>query len=110
NAGDFWCIEENIEVPGMEKRRPRKDGQKWGGSENDARRILNLTDGAEKPLGQWNTLVVEAHGRGFKVWGNGCLVNRGQNATTARGRIARQAKGTEVEFRRVDIGPLTPAK
>ena len=32
NAGDFWCIEENIEVPDMETRRPRKAGQNWGGS------------------------------------------------------------------------------
>jgi hypothetical protein len=24
NAGDFWCIQENIAVPDMEKRRPRK--------------------------------------------------------------------------------------
>mgnify|MGYP006159857595 CR=1 FL=1 len=28
----------------MEKRRPRKEGEKWGGSEGDARRILNLLD------------------------------------------------------------------
>ena len=57
DAGDFWCIEENIEVPDMEKRRPRKEGQKCGGSDGDARRILNLTDGSEKPLGEWNTMV-----------------------------------------------------
>ena len=44
NAGDFWCIEENIEVPDMEKRRPRKEGQKFGGGPNDARNIKNLTD------------------------------------------------------------------
>ena len=37
HAGDFWCIEENIEVPDMETRRPRKDGQKYGGSDGDAR-------------------------------------------------------------------------
>ena len=45
HAGDFWCIEENIEVPDMETRRPRKEGQRYGGSDGDARRILNLTDG-----------------------------------------------------------------
>src|SRR5215470_10957661 len=27
DAGDFWCIQENIEVPDMETRRPRKDGE-----------------------------------------------------------------------------------
>jgi hypothetical protein len=105
-AGDFWCIQEDIEVPGMETRRPRQDQQKWGGAEGDARRILNLTDGSEKPLGEWNTMVVEARGRSLKVWVNGDLVNEGRNATADRGRIALQAEGTEVEFRKVEIGPI----
>jgi len=109
NAGDFWCIKENIEVADMEKRRPRKEGEKWGGSEGDARRILNLTDGSEKPPGQWNTLIVEARDRGIKVWVNGDLVNDGFNCTADRGRIALQAEGSEVEFRRVEIGPLPAA-
>jgi hypothetical protein len=108
DAGDLWCIEETIEVPDMESRRPRKEGQKWGGSEGDARRILNLTDGSEKPLGEWNTMFVEARGRGIKVWVNGALVNEGSNSTADHGRIALQAEGTEVEFRRVEIRPLPP--
>jgi hypothetical protein len=106
NAGDFWCIEENIEVPNMESRRPRKPGEKWGGSEGDARRILNLTDGSEKPVGQWNTMVIEARDRTIKVWVNGDLVNDGFNATADRGKIAIQAEGSEVEFRKIEIGPL----
>ncbi|HET7291810.1 MAG TPA: DUF1080 domain-containing protein [Vicinamibacteria bacterium] len=107
DAGDFWCIREDVLVPDMERRRPRKAGQKWGGSEGDARRILNLTDGSEKPLGEWNTLVIEARGRGLKVWVNGDLVNEGEGATADRGKIAIQAEGTEVEFRRVEVGPLS---
>jgi hypothetical protein len=107
-AGDFWCIEENIEVPDMEARRPRKEGQKYGGSDGDARRILNLTDNSEKPLGEWNTMVVEARGRTLKVMVNGDLVNEGFNSTADRGQIAIQAEGAEVEFRRVQIGPLPP--
>ncbi len=106
DAGDFWCIEEDIEVPNMNARRPRKGGETWGGSAGDARRILNLTDGAEMPLGEWNTMVIEARGRALKVWVNGTLVNEGFDATADRGRIALQAEGTEVEFRRVEIGPL----
>ena len=93
----------------METRRPREAGQKWGGSEGDARGVINLTDGSEKPLGQWNTIVVEARGRTLKVWVNGEMVNEGSNSTVDRGRIALQAEGTEVEFRRVAIGPLPPA-
>ena len=108
-AGDFWCIREDIEVPDMEKRRPRKEGQSWGGSEGDARRILNLTDSSEKPLGEWNTMVIEARGRGLKVWVNGDLVNAGFGATADAGRIALQAEGTEVEVRKLEIGPLPDA-
>jgi hypothetical protein len=110
NAGDFWCIQEDIKVPDMEKRRPRKPNEKWGGAEGDARRILNLTDGSEKPLGQWNTMVVEARGRSVTVWVNGDKVNDGFDATADRGKIALQAEGTEVEFRKVEIGPLEPAR
>jgi hypothetical protein len=106
NAGDFWCIQEDIAVPDMEARRPRKPAEKWGGAEGDARRILNLTDGSEKPLGEWNTMVVETRGDTVTVWVNGTLVNRGHGATASQGRIAVQAEGTEVEFRRIEIGPL----
>lgn len=109
DAGDFWCIQEDIKVPDMETRRPRKDGQEWGGAEGDARRILNLTDGSEKPLGEWNTMVIEVRGRSVTVWVNGDLVNNGFDSTADHGKIAIQAEGTEVEFRKVEIGPLGPA-
>ncbi|HRT08442.1 MAG TPA: DUF1080 domain-containing protein [Candidatus Paceibacterota bacterium] len=106
NAGDFWVIQEDIEVPEMEKRRgPR---EKWGGSEQHARHIRNLTDGSEKPLGQWNHMRIECRGRTIKVWVNGDLVNEGFNATADHGKIALQAEGTEVEFRRVDLTTLKP--
>jgi hypothetical protein len=107
DAGDFWCIQENISVPDMEARRPRKPTEKWGGAEGDARRILNLTDGSEKPLGEWNTMIIEARGDTVAVWVNGVLVNRGHGASASQGRIAVQAEGTEVEFRKIEIGPLT---
>ena len=106
NAGDFWVIQEDLEVPDMEKRRPREPGQQWGGAEGDARRIFNLTDGSEKPLGAWNTMVIEARDRSITVWVNDQLVNQGSNATADHGKIAVQAEGTEVEFRRLDIRPL----
>ena len=109
DAGDFWCIQEDIKVSDMEKRRPRKATEKWGGAEGDARRILNLTDGSEKPLGQWNTMVIEARGKSVTVWVNGDKVNDGFGSTADQGKIAIQAEGTEVEFRRVKIGPLPPA-
>lgn len=107
NAGDFWCIGENIEVPDMDKRRPHKEGQKFGGGSSDARRIVNLTDGSEKPLGEWNTMEIECTGGAIKVQVNGTLVNQGSNCTATSGKIALQAEGSEVEFRKVELTPLT---
>lgn len=103
DAGDFWCIGENIEVPDMEKRRPKKDGQVYGGGANDARRILNLTDGSEKPVGEWNTMVIECKGDTLKVWVNDTLVNDGSKCTATKGQIALQAEGSEVEFRKLEL-------
>jgi len=107
NAGDFWCIGENIEVPDMDKRRPKKDpDQKFGGGPADARRILNLTDGSEKPLGEWNTMEIECKGDEVKIWVNGTLVNHGSKSTATSGKIALQAEGVEVEFRKVVLDGL----
>jgi hypothetical protein len=106
SAGDFWCIQENIEVPDMAKRRPHKEGQKFGGAKEDARQILNLTDGSEKTVGEWNTMTIEARGSEIIVHLNGDLVNHGTNATANKGRIALQAEGSEVEFRKVELTPL----
>ncbi len=79
DAGDFWCIQEDIAVPEMEQRRGPKE--KWGIDGDKLRRILNLTDGSEKPPGQWNTMVIECVGDEVKVWINGDLVNHGFDCT-----------------------------
>jgi Domain of Unknown Function (DUF1080) len=105
NAGDFWCIVEDISVPDMEKRRGPKE--KWGITEDKERRILNLTDGSEKPLGEWNNMVIECLGNEVKVWVNGIMVNHGTGATAAKGQIALQAEESEVEFRKVVLTPIT---
>jgi hypothetical protein len=101
NAGDFWCIVEDITVPDMETRRG--DPAEWGITEGKLRRILNLTDGSENSLGQWNTMVVECLGNEIKVWVNGDLVNHGTNCTASSGSIAVQAEGSEVEFRKLEL-------
>lgn len=106
NAGDFWCIEENIAVDNMADRRAGEP-ETWGGSEGESRRILNLTDDSESPVGDWNRMVVECFENRVRVWVNGDLVNDGSNCTARKGRIAVQAEGTPVEFRRLDITPIT---
>lgn len=107
HAGDFWCIGENIKVPDMEERRPRREGQQWGGYKGDARHIHNLTDGSEKPLGEWNRMEIICKGDEVVVWVNGDLVNHGYGASVQSGKIALQAEGSEVEFRRLELYPLT---
>ncbi|WP_025761530.1 3-keto-disaccharide hydrolase [Dyadobacter tibetensis] len=101
NAGDFWCIQEDITVPDMENRRgPRNT---WGVSEGKARRIPNLTEGTEKPLGEWNNYQIECYQNSIKVWLNGVLVNYGFNATASDGQIALQSEGAEVEFENISL-------
>ena len=104
NAGDFWCIVEDITVPDMEARRGPK--AKWGVTEGKARRIRNLTDNSEKPAGQWNAMTIECVGADVKVWVNGDLVNHGTGCTAAKGQIALQAEGSEVEFRKLLLTPI----
>lgn len=104
NAGDFWCIAEDITVPEMESRRGLPEN--WGTTEGKERRIMNLTDGSENPPGQWNAMKIECTGSSIRVWVNGILVNAGYNCTATRGRIALQAEGSEVEFRKVTLTPL----
>jgi len=101
DAGDFWCIEEDITVPNMEARRGPKEN--WGINGNKLRRIKNLTDDSEKPLGEWNTMVIECYKNIVKVWVNGVLANEGTNCTANKGQIALQAEGSEVEFKKLDL-------
>jgi hypothetical protein len=105
NAGDFWCIVEDISVPDMVSRRGPKE--EWGITEGKQRRILNLTDGSEKPVGEWNAMTIECLGNAIKVWVNGDFVNHGFDGTAAKGQIALQAEGAEVEFRKVLLTPIT---
>lgn len=101
NAGDFWCIVENINTTNMEERRGPKS--EWGITEGKQRRIKNLTDGSEKPVGEWNTMVIECVRNSVKVWVNNDLVNYGFNCTANKGKIAIQAEGSEVEFRKIEL-------
>lgn len=104
DAGDFWCIEEDITVSNMETRRGPKEN--WGVNGSKLRRIKNLTDGTEKPLGEWNNMVIECFKNSVKVWVNGVLVNEGINCTVDKGQIALQAEGAEVEFKKLMLKPI----
>lgn len=105
NAGDFWCIVEDITVPDMEKRRGPKE--EWGITEGKKRRIPNLTNGSEKKVGEWNRMIIECLDQEIKVWVNGDLVNYGFDCTANEGQLAVQAEGSEVEFRKLEVTPIT---
>lgn len=104
HAGDFWCIGEDIKVPDMVARRG--PASNWGVDGNKARRIANLTDDSENPLGEWNEMVILCRRDRVTVWVNGDMVNSGYGATATSGKIAIQAEGSEVEFRKVELSPL----
>lgn len=105
NAGDFWCIVEDIRVQDeVERRGPKEE---WGITEGKKRRILNLTDGSENPVGEWNNMIIECLGDEIKVWVNGDLINYGYDCTTDKGQIAIQAEGSEVEFRKLELTPIS---
>ncbi|MSR48163.1 MAG: DUF1080 domain-containing protein [Planctomycetes bacterium] len=104
NAGDFWCIGEDVVVPDMEARRGPPD--QWGVDGDKARRIKNLTDGTERPAGEWNVMTIECVDHTITVWVNGELVNAGTQCTADRGQIALQAEGAPCEFRRFELVAL----
>lgn len=101
HAGDFWCIQEDIKVDNMVERRGPEE--EWGVSEGKRRRIENLTEGSENLPGEWNKMVIECSGDEIKVWVNDELVNHGYDATATAGKIAVQAEGSEVEFRKLEL-------
>lgn len=105
HAGDFWCIALDISVPDMEERRGPKE--QWGVDAKKKRRILNLTDGSENPVGEWNRMLIECLGDEVKVWVNGDLVNHGFDCEATSGQIALQAEGSEVEFRTLRLTPIS---
>ncbi|MDZ7724435.1 MAG: DUF1080 domain-containing protein [candidate division KSB1 bacterium] len=100
----FWCIVEDITVPDMVERRGPKE--EWGITEGKKRRILNLTNDSENPLGEWNQMVIECHEDSIKVWVNDDRVNFGYDCSAQSGQIALQAEGSEVEFRTLTLTPI----
>lgn len=93
NAGDFWVIGTTIEIDNPE-------GRIMG------RRHLNLTDGSERPIGEWNDYKIECRGDEVTVWVNGDLVNHARKSSATRGAICLQSEGAPVEFRNIRLVPL----
>ncbi len=93
DAGDFWIIGTDLDVADEASRK-------------HDRRHVNLTDDAEKPLGEWNALEVTCRGDEVIVKVNGQLVNHATNCSVTKGAICLQSEGTPIEFRNVQLAPL----
>lgn len=93
NAGDFWVIGTDLDVPNEETRKK-------------GRRHLNLTDDSEKPLGEWNQMEITCQGGEILVKVNDQVVNRAENCSVTKGAISLQSEGTPIEFRKVELTPL----
>lgn len=93
DAGDFWVIGESVRVKDADKR-------------TKGRRTINYTDGSEKELGEWNTMIVQVRGNTVKVYINGDLVNEAWDCSAESGAICLQAEGTPIEYRKVQLRPL----
>ena len=76
-------------------------------TEGKKQRIKNLTDGSENPAGDWNTMVIECVVNEIKTWVNSDLMNHGFDCTADKGQIAQQAEGFKVEFRKIELTPIT---
>jgi hypothetical protein len=103
NARDFWSILMDISTDNLEDCRGSKS--EWGISEGKKYRILNLTNGLEKPLGEWNSISIECVSNDIKVWVNSDLVNYGPEARALSSQISIQVGGAEVEFKKNKIRP-----
>lgn len=94
-AGELWVIGTTLQV-----QHPN--------THVEDRRHKNEIRGAEKPLGQWNTMEITCVGDEIDVKVNGYLVNRATKLSQYRGAIALQSEGTPIEFRGVVLAKLPP--
>ena len=60
----------------------------------------------EKPLGQWNTILIRSVKGNCSQYLNGVLVNEGTNASSQSGRILLQYEGAPIDFRKVEVKAL----
>jgi len=66
-----------------------------------------VEDDSENDVGEWNKMIIECVGSSIMVWVNGDLVNHGFECTASEGQIALQAEGSEVEFRKLLLTPIS---
>ena len=68
--------------------------------------VIKRFKNAEKPFGEWNTLVVTCTNGKIKQELNGKLVNEGSEPSISEGRILLMYEGYPIDFRKVEIEEL----
>jgi hypothetical protein len=95
NAGDFWAIPLDTDFDVVNEDQRRK-----------GRRVLNLTDDSEKPIGEWNKMEITCKNDEIIVRVNGDLVNHATNCSVQKGAICLQSEGAPIHFRNIVLRPL----
>jgi hypothetical protein len=67
-------------------------------------------DEIEKPLGQWNRIVLVCRGDTIKLTINGRLLHEGTKASPSSGKIYIQSNNAELFYRKLDLYPLPAPK
>ena len=93
NQGDFW----------MQGGATCKDHTTAA-----TRRVKMTEPSNEKPVGEWNTFVVECSGDTVKIFNNGKLMNTATECSVSSGHIGLQSEGADMEVRKVSLDPLKP--
>jgi hypothetical protein len=93
NQGDFW----------MQGGATCKDHTT---AETRRSKMPELSN--EKPVGEWNTFVVECSGNTVKILVNDKLMNTATECSLSSGHIGLQSEGADLEIRKVALDPLAP--
>jgi hypothetical protein len=91
NAGDFVLLS-TATINGLENAKNK--------------RVERTGEPAEKPFGEWNSVVIEVRGNLIRSYINGVLQNVGKDAYTDAGNICLQSEGGPIEFRNITIEPV----
>lgn len=78
------------------------------GKKTEAGKSVTSTrfEDAEKPFGEWNTVVITSLHGNIKQELNGKLVNEGMQTEISEGRILLQYEGYPIDFRKIGINKL----
>jgi hypothetical protein len=80
----------------------------WSGKDPNWQNVLGFRgkNDVEKPVGEWNTLVVTMKGDTMAVQLNGVTLTRATALGVTRGKLQIQSEGAEILFKKIILTPL----